>query len=91
MRIIDVDFPLATRAASGRPLCVREASRYAALPGDHWAQLELARPETALERALAPWELEEETRAINATDWQPLPGMVRRTRDHEVVQNGQHF
>jgi hypothetical protein len=24
------------------------------------------------------WELEEEARAINATDWEPLPGMVKR-------------
>jgi hypothetical protein len=23
------------------------------------------------------WELEQEARAINATDWQPLPGMVK--------------
>ena len=27
------------------------------------------------------WELELETRAINATDWAPLPGMVKRPCD----------
>jgi hypothetical protein len=24
------------------------------------------------------WELEQEARAVNATDWQPPPGMVKR-------------
>lgn len=24
------------------------------------------------------WELEQEARAVNATDWEPLPGMVRK-------------
>jgi hypothetical protein len=29
----------------------------------------------------AAWELEQEARAINATDWQSLPGMVKRQCD----------
>lgn len=30
------------------------------------------------ERARSAWELEQEARAINATDWEPLPGMVKK-------------
>jgi hypothetical protein len=32
-------------------------------------------------RPSAAWELEQEARAINATNWQPLPGMVKRQCD----------
>jgi hypothetical protein len=24
------------------------------------------------------WELEQEARTVNATDWQPMPGMIKR-------------
>ena len=27
------------------------------------------------------WELEQEARAVNATDWQPMSGMVKRQCD----------
>jgi hypothetical protein len=30
------------------------------------------------ERAKPAWELEQEARAINATDWQPLAGMAKK-------------
>lgn len=31
-----------------------------------------------MEKARPAWELEAEARAINATDWEPLPGMGKR-------------
>jgi len=30
------------------------------------------------DEAKAAWELELEARAVNATDWEPLPGMVKK-------------
>jgi hypothetical protein len=30
------------------------------------------------EKARPAWELEQAARAINATDWQPLPGMAKK-------------
>jgi len=33
------------------------------------------------DEAKAAWELELESRAINAEPWQPLPGMVKRRCD----------
>jgi hypothetical protein len=31
-----------------------------------------------MEKARPAWELEQEARAVNATDWQPLPGMMKK-------------
>ena len=33
------------------------------------------------ERMKPAWELEVEARVVNATDWEPLPGMVKRLCD----------
>jgi hypothetical protein len=34
-----------------------------------------------MEKARPAWELEVEARAVNATDWQPMSGMVKRQCD----------
>jgi hypothetical protein len=31
-----------------------------------------------MEKARPAWELEQEARTINATDWEPPPGMVKK-------------